>query len=1081
MSRSDELRRREKRGPVAYMARNGVAANLLMAFILVAGLFALRGLVQEVFPEVSLDRINISVPYPGATPDEVEESIIVKIEEQIEAVDGIKEIRSTASEGRASVVAELRLGEDLNRALDDIKAQIDRIQTFPLGAERPEVTELTNRQSVIRLVLFGDVPERTLKELAYRTEDELASLDVVSYVETTGVREYEISIEVPLERLRALGLTLRDVSAAVRSGSLDLSAGSIDTRDEEVRIRTTGQNYTQQDFEEIIVLSRADGTVVRLGDIAEVRDGFQEIDLIGRYQGQRAAYVEVFRTSDEKVLDIVAAVEAHLEDEIVPSLPAGVALEIWNNDAQILESRLGLLIKNGLLGLALVLLSLTLFLEVRLAFWVAVGIAVSFVGTFAVMAVLGVSINLMSLFAFILAVGIVVDDAIVVGENIYAEREKGAHGVTASIRGARRITGPVIFAVLTTVVAFGPLFFIPSSIGKIVGTIPIIVISVLLFSLIESLLVLPNHLSHLPAPGKGRADADAGAARGKDAELESPGGQGLRGMRGPDSGRSPGQIFTGLQRRIDRGLKRFIEGPLDRALRVATGRPGVVIASGVALIVVSVAMVPAGIIKVDFMPTVEADLVTASLEMPEGTPVTRTSQVAGTLEDAGYMALGDAAGALLTGVNVTIGQPARQSGPAGAGVQAVSSANIAAVEFRLVGADEREVSASDFQNDWRAALGPLPEAKSLTITAELISFGSPIHIELSHADAAVLAEIGDSVMTHLREFEGVFDVQADQAQGLREIQLDLLPEARTMGLTLDNLARQVRSAFFGDEALRVQRGREDIRVYVRLPEEERNAIADVESYRVRTPGGGEVPLARVASVRFGNSPTTIRRKDGQRVLTVTADVNAAVVTGDEVTGRMEEIVLPALAARSPGLSYSFGGEQQEQRESFGALGGGFALALLAIYALLAIPFASYTKPLIIMAAIPFGIIGAVLGHILLGLQMSIMSLFGVIGLSGVVVNDSLVMIDFINERLGRGVPGREAIVQGAKARFRPIFLTSVTTFLGVAPLVFETSLQAQFLIPMAASLGFGIVFATVVLMMIVPALTAVQFRVMRVG
>ncbi len=1059
MSRSDDLRRREKRGPVAYMARNGVAANLLMAFILVAGLFSLRGLVQEVFPEVSLDRINISVPYPGATPDEVEESIIVKIEEQIEAVDGIKEIRSTAAEGRGWVVAELKLGEDLNRALDDIKAQIDRIQTFPLGAERPEVTELTNRQSVIRLVLFGDVPERTLKELAYRTEDELSSLDVVSYVETTGVREYEISIEVPLERLRALGLTLRDISAAVRSGSLDLSAGSIDTRDEEVRIRTTGQNYTQQDFEEIIVLSRADGTVVRLGDIAEVRDGFQEVDLIGRYRGQRAAYVEVFRTSDEKVLDIVAAVEAHLEDEIIPALPSGVALEIWNNDADILQDRLGLLVKNGLLGLALVLLSLTLFLEVRLAFWVAVGIAVSFVGTFAVMAVLGVSINLMSLFAFILAVGIVVDDAIVVGENIYAEREKGARGVTASIRGARRITGPVIFAVLTTVVAFGPLFFIPSSIGKIVGTIPIIVISVLLFSLIESLLVLPNHLSHLPAPGKGRARTSDGSLRHGSLRL----------------------AFSGLQGRIDSGLKRFIEGPLDRALRLATGQPGIVIAAGVAMIILSVAMVPAGIIKVDFMPTVEADLVTASLEMPEGTPVTRTLAVAETLEGAGYMALGDAAGALLTGVNVTIGQPARQSGPGGAGAQTVSSANIAAVEFRLVGADEREMSASEFQNDWRETLGPLPEAKSLTITAELISFGSPVHIELSHADAAVLGEIGDSVMTHLREFEGVFDVQADQAQGLREIQLDLLPEARTMGLTLDNLARQIRSAFFGDEALRVQRGREDIRVYVRLPEEERNAIADVESYLVRTPGGGEVPLARVASVRFGNSPTTIRRKAGQRVLTVTADVNTAVVTGDEVTDRMESVVLANLAALYPGLSHSFGGEQQEQQESFGALGGGFALALLAIYALLAIPFASYTKPLIIMAAIPFGIIGAVLGHLLLGLQMSIMSMFGVIGLSGVVVNDSLVMIDFINERLRRGVPGREAIIEGAKARFRPIFLTSVTTFLGVAPLVFETSLQAQFLIPMAASLGFGIVFATVVLMMIVPALTTVQLRMTRVG
>ena len=1036
------------------MARNGVAANLLMFFILIAGFFALSTLVQEVFPEVSLDRVQISVPYPGATPDEIEESIVLKIEEQIESVEGLKQIRSTVSEGGGSVVAEAERGTDLSRFLDDIKAQIDRIQTFPAGAERPEVTELTNRQSVIRLVVYGDIAERALKEIAYQTEDALSALPEVSYVETTGVREYEISIEVPLHRLRALGLTLRDISAAVRGGSLDLSAGSIDTREEEVRIRTTGQNYTQQDFEEIIVVSRADGTAVRLGDIAEVRDGFRDVDLIGRYQGQRAAYVEVFRTADEKALEIADAVQAHLEDELVPSLPAGVGIEIWNNDADILQDRLGLLVKNGLLGLALVLIALALFLEIRLAFWVAVGIAVSFVGTFGVMAVLGVSINLMSLFAFLLAVGIVVDDAIVVGENIYAERERGSRGVAASIRGTRRITGPVIFAVLTTVVAFCPLFFIPSSIGSIVGEVPIIVMSVLIFSLIESLLVLPNHLSHLPAPGAGP-------------------GRGLRAV-----GR--------IQSRVQSGLQRLIDGPLDRSLRLATGRPGVVIAAGVAMIIVSVATIPAGIVKVDFMPSVEDDLVTASLIMPEGTPVQRTSEVAQRLEAAGHEAIARLASSrggggedLVTGVNVTIGALARQSGPTGDGSGgAAPQASVAAVEFKLVGADERDISATDVQQEWREAVGALPEAKSLTISAELISFGAPVHVELSHPDPDRLAPIADTVMARLRELAGVFDVQADQERGLREIQLDLLPEARTLGLTLDNLARQVRAAFFGDEALRVQRGREDMRVYVRLPEEERNAISDVEGYLVRTPGGGEVPLGRVASVRFGSSPTTIQRKDGQRILTVTADVNTGVVTGGEVTSLLESSVLPEIAGLNPGLAYSFGGEQQQQVESFGALGGGFALALLAIYALLAIPFGSYTKPLIIMAAIPFGIIGAVLGHVVLGLQMAIMSLFGIIGLSGVVVNDSLVMIDFINERLRQGMPGREAIVEGAKARFRPILLTSVTTFLGVAPLVFETSLQAQFLIPMAASLGFGILFATVVLMMIVPALAMVQHRLM---
>ena len=1041
---------REARGPIAYMARNGVAANLLMFFILAAGFFSLGGLVQEVFPEISLDQVVISVPYPGAAPDEVEESILRKIEEQIEAVDDIREVRSTAAEGRGSVAVELELGADVGRALDDIKAQVDRIQTFPAGAERPEVSELTNRQSVIRLVLFGDVGERTLKELAYRTEDGLSALPVVSYVETTGIRDYEISVEVPLHQLRALGLTLGDVANAVRGGSLDLSAGSIDTRDEEVRIRTTGQNYTQHDFEEIIVLSRADGTVVRLGDIAEVRDGFRDVDLIARYKGRPAVYVEVFRTSDEKVLDIVEAVEEHLEEEVVPALPAGVELEVWNNTGRIFESRLGLLVKNGLIGLALVLLSLTLFLDLRLAFWVAVGIAVSFVGTFAVMNWLGVSINMMTLFAFILAVGIVVDDAVVVGENIYAERERGWRGVNASIRGTRRITGPVIFAVLTTVVAFCPLFFVPSVMGKLMTMLPVIVISVLLFSLVESLLVLPNHLSHLPRHTTRRH-------------------------------RTRDHLVARIQQGVDRTLKSFVRGPLDRSLRVATAQPGPVIATGVALIILSVAMVPAGIIRVNFLPTVEADLVTATLEMPEGTPAGRTSEMTDYVEAAGHRAIArlspEGAGSLLEGVNVTVGREARQIRPMGGGPEADPRANLAAVEFKLVTAQFRDVSAADFQQAWRDELGPLPEARALTITAELLDFGLPVHVELSHPDPERLASVADTLTERLRTFEGVFDVRADQDRGLREIQLDLRPEARTMGLTLDVLARQVRSAFFGNEAVRVQRGREEVRVYVRLPEEERNTIADVEEYLVRTPTGGEVPLGRVASVRMGSSPTAIRRTDGERVITVTADVDREVVTGPEVTDQLAASVLPELAAREPGLSHSFGGEQQEQVDSFGALAGGFALALLAIYALLAIPFGSYTKPLIIMAAIPFGIIGAIAGHLLLGLPMSMMSMFGVIGLSGVVVNDSLVMIDFINDRLRRGMPGREAIIDGAKARFRPILLTSVTTFLGVAPLVFERSLQAQFLVPMAASLGFGILFATAVLMMIVPALTMVHHRV----
>ena len=1049
----------ESRGPIAYMARNGVAANLLMFFIVAGGLVSMNGLVQEAFPALSFDHVEISMSYPGATPDEVEESIVVKIEEQVAALDDVREVTAIATEGYATVMAALRTGTDMSRALDDIESAINRVQTFPAGAERPEIREMTNRQSVIRLVLYGDVSERALKELAFRVEDDIASLPAVSYVETSGVRSYEISIEVPLHRLRAAGLTIEDVSNAVRRGSLDLSAGSIETRNAEVRVRTIGQGYDQQDFEEIIVLSGADGTVVRLGDIADVRDGFQDVDLSTRYEGQRAAFVEVYRTAGEQVLEVVRAVEEHLEREVIPGLPAGLSIEILNNDAEVYESRLDLLLENGFAGLLLVLVALTLFLEIRLAIWVALGIAVSFIGALAAALALDISINTVTLFGFLLAVGIVVDDAVVVAEHVHAERRKGLPGIAAAIRGTQRIKRPVIFAVLTTVAAFAPLLFVPGPLGGVFASLALILICILLLSLIESLLILPSHLSHLPAPGRQPAS-------------------------------SPERFLVRVQSGVDRGFGWFVEGPLDRALRAATGCPAVVIAGGVGMIILSVSLVASGIVGIIFTEPVQSDIVTANLEMPEGTPARRTAELVDDLEAAGRRAIerlgrDRPAGAepLLVGVNSTVGMRARQLG--GPIVQQPSlrpQSHIAAVEFKLLPAERRDVSAAAFVQAWRAEAGGVPEARSLAFTADLLDLGAPVQAELSHPDADRLRQLGDAVVARLREFDGLFDIRSDHAAGLQEIQLELRPEARTLGLTLDGLARQVRAAFFGDEALRVQRGREDVRAYVRLPPEERDAIADVEGYLIRTPAGSEVPLSRVATVRLGSSHSSIRRKDGQRVVTVSADVDPAVITGNEATALLADTILPELEDLDPGFSYTFGGAQQQQVESVDAVGRAFFLALLAIYALLAIPLGSYTKPLIVMAVIPFGIIGAILGHLIMGLSLSATSsMFGVVGLSGVVVNDSLVMLYFIDERLQAGLPARDAIIEGAKGRFRPIFLTSLTTFLGFAPLIFERSLQAQFLTPLGVSLGFGIVFATAVLMLIVPALATVYFDVRGVG
>jgi multidrug efflux pump subunit AcrB len=535
-----------------------------------------------------------------------------------------------------------------------------------------------------------------------------------------------------------------------------------------------------------------------------------------------------------------------------------------------------------------------------------------------------------------------------------------------------------------------------------------------------------------------------------------------------------------LQNRVDAGLRRFIEGPLDRGLRFATGAPSIVVAAAMGLIVLSIALVPAGLLRISFFPEVGGDVVTANLEMPVGTPIGRTRDMADRVAEAARIAADslersrpDGSPALIEAVYQIVGSQPAGGGPTGGGGGG-SASHLAGIQIKLLEAEERNLASRAFENAWRDALGPVPEVRSLSFTSSVVGAGAPVQVELSHPEPQRLDALADQVIAELERFQGVYEIRTDSDEGLREVQLELLPSARTLQLTLDDVARQVRAAFFGQEALRVQRGREDVRVYVRLPEGERDAISEVETYRIRTPGGGEVPLNRVATVRFGQSPTTIRRKAGQRVLSITARVDEQQISGPEVIGALERDVLPAVRSGDARLSYRFGGEQQERTDSFGSLGRGFLLALFVIYALLAIPFRSYVQPLIIMAAIPFGIVGALGGHLLLGIPVGLLSLFGIIGLSGVVVNDSLVMIDFINERRAQGADPYEAIVEGAKARFRPIMLTSLTTFLGVAPLVFERSVQAQFLIPMAASLGFGILFATGILMLVVPALMALQ-------
>ena len=1034
---------------IEWMARHGVAANLLMVFILVFGVLNAFIIPIEVFPEMSLDTVSVEVEYLGASPSEIEESIIQRIEQRVEGIDGLQDITATAIENVGTVAIELALGEDTAQKLDEIKAEVDRITTFPAGAEKPVVRRMSNRQRVVEIAVVGNVEERTLKELANKIKDDLTLTDDISLVEVTAVRDYEISLEVDNATLRAYNISIPELAGIVRRESLDLPGGEIESLDEDVVLRTLGRNYDSKDFSEVVVFTGRNGAQVKLSDFSTVHDGFRDQDVISLFNDKPAAFVKVYRTGDEQVLSVVETIDRYLTEELQPALPPETTVIVWRNDAEELENRLNLLLKNGLIGLILVVATLTLFLDVRLAFWTSLGIFVAFVGAIGVINGIDNTINQISLFGFILAIGIVVDDAIVIGENIYAANEQGHAPLDAAISGAQRVSIPVLFAVATTIAAFSPLLMVPGTSGKFFGQMPTVVIILLLLSLLEAMLVLPYHLS-----------------RHSFRETIMPGPILQRIQR--------------VQRAFSDALRRFVNGPLDRALQFVTWHPWAVVCAGVAMIMLSVGFVAGGYVKVQFFPVVEGQYVTATMELKPGTPLARTQDMAKHIERIGREVgqemqafLSEDSPPLVSAVYVLVGSQDFAAPPFG-GVSALPNANKASVVFELLDPKERPFSAQSFQDRWRDTVGNPPGIRRLFFSYQLFNLGEPVQVELSADTDENLSRAVQAVEADLQQISGVFDVRNDRDEGKREIELRLKPQARTYGLALDDLAQQVRAAFFGAEALRVQRGREEVRVYVRLPRSERDSIADLLNYRVRVPGQDFIPLGVVADLSEGFSPAMIKRRNGRRVVTITANVDNVFITGQEVTAELEDVILPRLAEDLPGLKYDFGGEQREQRRVLPALARNFIFALFAIYALLAVAFGSYVQPVIIMAAIPFGMIGAILGHLILGINLTLPSIFGIVGLSGVIVNGALVMIDFINEEREGGKPARQAIIDGAKSRFRPIMLTALTTFLGVFPLIVERSIQAQFLVPVACSIGFGVLFGTAVQTLIVPALAMIQ-------
>jgi len=1027
---------------IRWMAKNHVAANMLMIILMGGGYFISRSVKQEVFPEMELSMIRITIAYPGASPEEVESGICLQVEEAVNGVHGVDAINATASEGMGVLILELMDDANTEQVLSDVKSEIDRITTFPLDIEEPVVAAIVNRSHVISLVVYGDMDERALAEITARIRDELLTLDEISQVSLSGIRPYEISIEISEENLRRYGLTLGQVAEAVRRSSRDLPAGSIKARGGEILIRTKEKKTIEHEYAGIALLSLPNGTTLKLGDIANIRDGFKESDEQAYFDGQPAAMVQVFRVGDQTPKGISNAVKNYIKIKS-QELPSTIQLAIWNDRSEILEGRLQLLLKNSRIGLVLVLLILSLFLEIKLAFWVTMGIPISFLGAILMMPMLDVSINMITLFAFILCLGIVVDDAIVVGESVYKHRQMGKSGLQAALDGTMDVAGPVIFAILTTITVFVPMMYVAGRMGQIFKVIPMIVIPVLAISLLEALFILPAHLNQ---EKKKKASGSLFAH------------------------------FENFRKKFDDRLETFINGSFSRGVGFALRNRYATIATAFAVLMLTAGLVAGGVVRFVFFPRIEGDEIKASLALPFGTPVEITDSYRQHMQRTAYALLQEYDATREDGNSnfkhvYSVGGGQTQSRRGHGGRPASSGSHLAEVAILLEPLGMRNFSANDFINKWRQDIGEIPGAESLTFRSDLMRSNVAIDIEIAHEDPAVLKEVSVRIQAALSEFPSVSDIEDNDEIGKRELQLRLKPEARALGITETELGRQIRAAFYGAEALRLQRGRNEVKVMVRYPETERKNRNNLDTMRIRTAGGGEIPFPQAATVAEGRSYGQINRKDRKRILNVTAEVDKAAVSPAEIIYQLKEKQFPQLAAEYPGLSFNLEGDEKDRMESLDSLFRGFLLSQLVVFSLLAaISFKSYMQPLLVMSAVPFGIFGSVMGHLIMGYNLSILSMLGMLALSGVVVNDSLILIDYVNRVRQQGYSVFDAILEGSKRRFRPIILTSLTTFFGIMPMIFETSIQARFLIPMAISLGFGVLFATVIILVLIPAL-----------
>ncbi len=1017
---------------ISWFARNSIAANLLMLAIVLWGIASLGNIIVEAHPSSELDIVTVNVSYRGATPAEVEESLVIRIEEITQDLEGIKTIRSEATEGLATVNIEVSDGYDPRELAEDIKSRVDTIDTFPDDSDRPIVTVAQRRWEVISVIVAADIPEAELRHIGEWVRDDLASLPGVSLVQLTAVRPYEVAVEVSEKNLRRYGLTLDDVAQTINRSSLNLPAGVVKTSSGEILLRTKGQAYVKSDFERIILLPREDGSHVRLGDIATVVDGFEEEPLSAFYNNQRSIKLEVYRVGKQSVIEIARTVKDYIAD-VQLRMPPGVTISYWRDHAKSIKIRLATLMNSAVQSIILIFIVLSLFLRLSVALWVSVGIPVAIIGSFAILPWMGISINYTSVGAFIMVLGLVVDDAIVTGESIYARlRNKlDSDSVTAAIKGTQDVAVPVTFGMLTTVIAFyglkinggGPF-------SRIFNIVPVVVIAVLLFSFIESKFILPAHLRHLKTDNNDQHNLISRWQSRVAVSLEN----------------AIARIYTPL-------LAKTIE---HRYFSLS-------LFIGIALIVIS--LIASGQMGFTFFPRTQSDTARATLTMPVGTPFDITENYIRQIDQAAQRLQSkyiDPATqeSIITSIFSTVGSTGGSSNP---------QSHLGRVMFQIVPPEIRtlDISSQQLAREWRRMIGPIPGAEQLSFVGHIRHGGMPLDIELKSLNYEQLTELSTQIQSHLSGYPGVFDISDNHESGKEEIQLSIKPEAELLGITLNDLALQVQQAFLGREAQRIQRGRDDVRIIVRYPAEERHSLANLKQMYIRTPAGTEVPFTDVAQLTIERSPATIYRTDRFRTLNVTADINKKTVRMD-VLKRDLKVWLNETLSEYNGVQYTLKGETQDQEESFASVVSGVLLAVVGIYAMLAIPFRSYSQPLIVMSAIPFGLLGAVLGHLMLGMNLTINSILGMVALIGIVVNDSLVLVDFINRRILAGVDIKTAVTQAGAARFRPILLTSLTTFAGLLPLMFEKNVQAQFLIPMAVSLGFGVIFATFITLLLIP-------------